>query len=65
MIMKKANVQVGGIYAARVSGKICRVRINSPAYITKSTWRSWHATNLDTGRRVFIHSAARLRRRVE
>ncbi len=55
--MKKADVCIGGIYAAKVSGKMARVKI-----IRESSLGSgWNGLNLDTGREVRIKSAAKLR----
>jgi hypothetical protein len=59
--MKTKDVELNAVYAARVSGKIARVRIDYPA----QTRRGWYATNLDTNRPVFIRSAARLRWMIE
>jgi len=58
--MKKAEVEVGGVYIAKVSGEIVRVRIDR-----ESPYGGWDATNLRTKRRIRIRSAQRLRRRVE
>ncbi len=57
--MKKNNVDIGATYAAKVSGKLARVRIER-----ESPYGGWDATNVDTGRRVRIKSAQRLRRAV-
>ena len=54
--MKGANIQIGGVYAAKVSGKIVHVRISSAA-----SYVGWYATNMSTGRIIHIRSAARLR----
>lgn len=54
--MKKADVQIGGRYIAKVSGKLARVRI-----IGESIYGGWDATNEATGRDVRIKTAARLR----
>lgn len=56
--MKKAEVVVGERYAAKVSGALTVVRIDRA-----SPHGGWDATNLETGRKVRIRSAARLRRR--
>jgi hypothetical protein len=58
--VKKADIELGAVYIAKVSGKLARVRIDD--YIRD---RGWIATNLDTRREVFIKSAQRLRKRVE
>lgn len=54
--MKKREIQLGGVYTAKVSGRLVRVRIDS-----ESVHGGWNATNLATGRAVRIRSAARLR----
>lgn len=54
--MKKNEVQLGGIYVAKVSGRLVRVRLER-----QSRYGGWEATNLATGRSVHIRSAARLR----
>jgi len=69
--MRKSDVEVGGIYAAKVSGKIARVKILKAV----SRWTSrpghwdterteWEALSLETGRKIRIRSAQRLRRRM-
>ena len=57
--MLKANVQLGKVYIAKVSGKLCRVRL-----ARASEYGGWMATNLETGREIRIRSAAKLRREV-
>jgi hypothetical protein len=54
--MKKNDVMVGASYVAKVSGKLTRVRIER-----ESPHGGWEAVNVDTGRRVRIKSAQRLR----
>jgi hypothetical protein len=54
--MKKRDIVIGGIYVAKVSGALTRVRINQ-----ESRYGGWEATNLGTNRPVRIRSAARLR----
>lgn len=58
--MKRADVVIGGIYIAKVSGQLTRVRI-----LNESPFGGWDATNLETRRAVHIRSAARLRARVD
>jgi len=55
--MKKAQVTIGNTYSAKVSGNIARVRIDG-----ECPYGGWNGTNLDTGRKVRIKSAQRLRR---
>ena len=57
--MRKADIHIGGVYTAKVSGQLVRVRIDS-----ESPYGGWDATNLATKRRVRIRSAQRLRRAV-
>lgn len=54
--MRKAEVEVGGYYIAKVSGKLTTVRIGMPR-----PQGGWNATNVETGRSVLVRSAARLR----
>ena len=51
----KADVQVGAVYSAKVSGRITCVRIDRAAR------KGWYATNLKTCREVRVLSAAKLR----
>lgn len=53
--MFKKDVQIGGIYIAKVSGQRQKVRI-----ICGSEYGGWQATNLATGREVRIRTAGRL-----
>jgi len=54
--MKKADVKVGSVYAAKVSGKVVPVRIDA-----ESARGGWTGTNQATGKQVRIKSAQRLR----
>lgn len=54
--VKKADVKVGGVYTAKVSGRIVSVRLQS-----ESPYGGWNAINLQTQRGIRIKSAARLR----
>ena len=61
--MKKEQVQVGKVYAAKVSGSVVPVRIK------EEQWRGdkhvgWVGTNVRTGKTVRIKSAQRLRNEV-
>lgn len=53
--MKKEQVEIGGVYIAKVSGRHQQVRID---YV--STYGGWTATNLSTNRQIRIKTAARL-----
>ena len=54
--MKKNEVQVGGVYSAKVSDKMVEVRIDA-----ENRHGGWDATNLATNKKVRIKSAQRLR----
>lgn len=53
--MKKAAVEIGQRYRARVSGHLTTIRIDAA-----SPYGGWSATNLSTGRMIRIRSAQRL-----
>lgn len=57
--MKKDEIEVGGVYEAKVSDCIVAVRIDSV-----HSSRGWNATNTKTGKRIHVKSAQRLRRPV-
>ena len=54
--MKKNEVKIGGLYVAKVSGKLVTVRISDT-----SRYGGWDAVNTATGKRIRIASAGRLR----
>jgi len=54
--MKKNEVEVGGVYSAKVSGNIVPVRIDR-----ENPRGGWDATNLKTKKSVRVKSAQRLR----
>ena len=56
--MKKREVEIGGVYVAKVSGRLVTVRIDG-----ESPYGGSDATSLATRRSVRIRSAARLRGR--
>ena len=58
--MKKRDVEIGGMYQAKVSGELTRIRIDS-----ESRYGGWNGTNLRTGRQIRIKTAARLRCRID
>ena len=64
--MKKAEVEVGGVYLAKVSGVLTLVKIEGETRSSglRSTRTWWRATNLKTKREITIRSATRLRARV-
>ena len=53
--MYKADIAVGGIYWAKIGGKLTKVRIDCPC-----PYGGWFGTNLGTNREVRIKSAAKL-----
>jgi hypothetical protein len=53
--MKKADVKIGGVFYANVSGKKAKVRIDAEA-----SGGGWSATNLETNKSVRIKTAQRL-----
>lgn len=57
--MKQKDIEVGGVYAALVSGTVVPVRIDR-----ESPFGGWEATSIATGRRVRVRSARRLRYRI-
>jgi len=54
--MRRADVRIGGVYTAKVSGRVTRVRLDR-----ESRYGGWDATNVATGRSVRVKTAARLR----
>lgn len=64
--MQRANVQLGKVYLAKVSGKLCRVRLERERVLSglggHRARHGWFATNLETGREIVIRTAAKLRR---
>jgi hypothetical protein len=54
--MKKSEVEIGGMYVAKVSGRLVPVHI-----YRENAHGGWDATNLFTRRLVRIRSAQRLR----
>jgi len=54
--MKKAEIQIGRIYIAKVSQKLARVRITG-----ESQYGGWDAVNVATERAIRIRGAQRLR----
>ena len=57
--MKKHEITIGGVYTAKVSGRVVPVRITR-----ESPYGGWDGVNTQTQRAVRIRSAARLRRAV-
>jgi len=67
--LKLNDVQVGGRYTAKVSGRIVTVRVVEIVEVPATRWSNARtrieAVNEATGRRVSIRSPLRLRRRVD
>lgn len=63
--MKAAEIEVGGKYLARVSGKFVTVRVNEIGErfnsLSGRSSKVYHVTNLDTARRLVFRSAMRFR----
>lgn len=66
--MKLDDIQIGGRYIAKVSGRLVTVRViqirkvPSPSWSSRSAWRTLiEATNEATGRTITIRSPQRLR----
>lgn len=64
--MKKNEIQVGGHYVAKVSGKLTTVRVdaireNELARYLNHTMPRYDVTNLSTGRKTTFRSAAKFR----
>lgn len=62
--MTKNQIKIGGLYLARVSGKLTSVRVDSiserPDYNGR-TRTTYNLTNTKTGRSCAAHSAAKFR----
>jgi hypothetical protein len=54
--MKRSEIEIGHVYTAKVSDKVVEVRIDG-----ENRHGGWDATNLETGKKVRIKSAQRLR----
>lgn len=70
--MRKSEIETGGIYIAKVSGKITRVRVDAIRTVTKqsrnylgnTTYKDstvYDVTNLTTGRKTSFRSATKFR----
>jgi hypothetical protein len=58
--MKRSEVQLGGVYTAKVWNRLVQVRIDG-----ENRHGGWDTTNLATGKKVRIKSAQRLRGRAD
>jgi len=67
--MKAKEIEVGGTYLAKVSGRLTIVRVNriEPHYdfLTGRPKTMYCVTNLRTGRRTTFHSPSKFRARAE
>jgi superfamily I DNA/RNA helicase len=65
--MKQHEIRVGGVYVAKVSNKLTKVRVDSIDSMTlRGRTRSmYHVTNLATGRKTTFGSAQKFRSEVE
>lgn len=54
--MRNNEVKIGGVYWAKVSERIVKVRV-----VSESTFGGWQAVNERTGRQILIRSGRRLR----
>jgi hypothetical protein len=58
--MKKNEVQIGGIYSAKVTNRMVQVRIDA-----ENRYGGWDGTNLATNKKIRIKSPAKLHKVVE
>jgi hypothetical protein len=63
--VKQEQIEIGNVYAAKVTDKVVPVRIDAVC-LSLSTGKpgGWDATNLKTNRKVRIKSAAKLRKQI-
>lgn len=65
--MRAKEIEVGGVYLARVSGKITKVRVDAIEEMFARAGRSltiYRVTNIATGRRTTFRSPQKFRSRV-
>jgi hypothetical protein len=58
--VRKTEVEIGKVYACRISRRIVPIRIEAVA-----ERGGWYARNLRTGRSVYVRNAGKLRARLE
>lgn len=67
--MKLSEIQIGGRYNAKVSGRVVTVRVVDIIPVSATRWSAAktriEAVNESTGRRISIRSPQRLRSRVQ
>lgn len=54
--MKRKSVEIGGVYVAKISGRMVPVKL-----LRESPYGGWDGRNEITGRDVWIKTAAKLR----
>jgi len=61
--MKKSEIKVGGVYVAKVSNRLVKVRVDSICEKLRGNryYDGYGVTNLYTGRTAFFRSAAKFR----
>lgn len=65
--MKASEIRVGGVYIAKVSNKLTRVRVDAireTGWSIRCVW-AYDVTNLTTGRKTTFRSAAKFRCRFD
>ena len=68
--MKAKDVELGRQYLVKVSGRLVHVRLDREGFRTAGSIykpvekKYWEGTNLETGRKIVVRSAARLRSKV-
>jgi hypothetical protein len=60
--MKTRDIEIGQVYAVKISGKLVAVRIDGCDAVHKL--QRWHGINLATGRKITIKSPQRCRRKL-
>lgn len=62
--MRKEEIKVGGVYCAKVSGKLTEVRVDAirvDNWTSRRSTTSYDVTNLKTGRKTRFRSATKFR----
>ena len=64
--MTRKQVEIGGVYHARISGRFVHVRVDriEETFTGRKSGTRYHATNLMTGRHITFRSASKLRGKV-
>ncbi len=64
--MKAKEIEIGGTYVAKVSGRLVQIRVSATREVTQGRTGArtvWDAVNLATGRKIVIRSPQRFRER--